>query len=69
MALEGQLSRTSASAKIKQLVKPSNWCRQPIEWEVTEEGHLVIPKADATYRCEERPRWTYVLRRDKFFAY
>jgi hypothetical protein len=32
----------------------SDWCGQPYQWEITEEGHIFLPAAEATDRCEAR---------------
>lgn len=54
--------------KMVQEIRLSDWCETPNTWEITEEGGILIPAAEATYRCEARAATMYVLVEDKFVA-
>ncbi len=49
-------------------VRLSDWCGTPNQWEISDDGYLLIPGAEETSRCEARDPVVYVLQEDEFVA-
>jgi hypothetical protein len=49
-------------------IRLDDWCSYPEwdKWEITQEGHILIPAAEATYRCQAREAEMYVWQDDEF---
>ncbi|HNT78816.1 MAG TPA: hypothetical protein PKH77_27745 [Anaerolineae bacterium] len=49
-------------------IHQNDWCGTPNKWEITDEGSILIPAAEATDRCQAKEAILYVLRDDKFIV-
>ena len=56
----------SDSLEVADSISISLWCEQPIDWQITDEGFIFIPAAEASEMCAFRPAELHILEGDNF---